>query len=82
MTDIEVELLEIKEKLKLNFAQSQVGKTLDFLFEENKDGFAVGYAENYLRLYVKDIKGKEKVKVKVISPYKDGAIAILDKGEN
>ena len=34
-------LLEMKEKLKLNFAQSQVGKTLDFLFEENKDGFAV-----------------------------------------
>ena len=53
-----------------------VGKTLDFLFEEIKDGYAEGYSENYLRLYIKDYKGTaEIVKVKVIKPFKDGALA-------
>lgn len=75
-------LLKIKENSKLSFANKMKDKVLEFIPEEEVDGYTVGYSENYLRLYVKDIKGKEKVKVKVVSPYKDGAIAILDKGEN
>ncbi len=70
------ELLKEKERLKLDFAKSQVGKTLEFLFEELKDGYAVGYSENYLRLYVKGYSGEKKIaKVKVVAPFNDGALA-------
>ncbi len=73
-------LLEIKEKAKKDFAEKMVGKTLDFLFEEVKDGYAEGYSENYLRLYVKDLENTDKiVKVKVLEPFKDGALAQIIK---
>ncbi len=69
-------LLEAKATAKQRFAQSQVGKILEFLPEEFKDGYTEGYSENYLHLFVEgDVSGKEIVKVKVIKPYKDGAIA-------
>ena len=73
-------LLEIKKDCKNKFALSMVGKELDFLFEEVKDGYATGYSENYLRLYIKDYKEKNKnqiEKVIVETPYLDGAIAIV-----
>jgi threonylcarbamoyladenosine tRNA methylthiotransferase MtaB len=69
-------LLQIKEQMKENFAKIQIGKVLEFLFEEYKDGYAVGYSENYLRLYVKDYSGEKEIKkVSVIEPFNDGAIA-------
>ena len=53
-----------------------VGKTLDFLFEEFKDGYFEGYSENYLRLYLPEYSGDGKIeKVTVIAPFKDGALA-------
>ena len=69
-------LLEKKSQRKLEFANAMVGKTLDFLGEEQKDGYLEGYAENYLRLYVKDSNPDGKIKkVSVIRPFKDGALA-------
>ena len=71
-------LLKIKTESKLNFALNNVGKTLDFLFEEEKDNYSQGYSENYLRLYVKEKLTEKKIyKVKVIKPYLDGALATL-----
>ena len=69
-------LLEKKAECKLAFSSSMIGKTLNFLAEEQKDEYFEGYSENYLRLYVKDcvLDGKIK-KVKVVAPFKDGAIA-------
>ena len=53
-----------------------VGKTLEFLFEEEKDGYFEGYSENYLRLYVKDFTPCGKIKkAVVVKPFKDGALA-------
>ena len=69
-------LLEYKESLKLEFANSQKGKVLEFLPEETIDGYTVGYTENYLRVYVKgQIAEKKLVKVAIDKPYKDGVIA-------
>ena len=71
-------LLELKAKCKKEFALSMVGKDAYFLFEEEKDGYATGYTENYLRVYVKDFCcNKEFNKVKIIEPYLDGAKAII-----
>ena len=73
-------LLEIKNQSKLEFAQNNVGKTLEFLFEEEKDGYSEGYSENYLRLYLdENFTDKKIVKVKVLSPFKDGAKATVIK---
>ena len=69
-------MLEKKAQRKLSFARSMKDKVLSFLPEEEKDGFIEGYAENYLRLYVKDCAlDKKIVKVKVGEPFKDGALA-------
>lgn len=69
-------LLEIKAQSKVAFATQMVGKTLEFLFEEEKDGYFEGYSENYLRLYVKDFTPCGKIKkAVVVKPFKDGALA-------
>ena len=70
-------LLEKKQECKLRFSTQMIGKTLKFIQEEKKDGYHVGYSENYLRLYVKDLKqtNGEEIKVKVIASFNDGAIA-------
>ncbi len=70
-------LLERKLELKSNFAKAQKGKTLDFLFEEFKDGYAVGYTENYLRVYIKDFVDNGKIrKVNIVDEFMDGASAL------
>ena len=68
-------LMEIKQKAKTDFALKMQGKTLEFLPEEKKDGYAEGYSENYLRLYVLGDCKENIAKVKVLSPFKDGALA-------
>lgn len=75
-------LLEYKKELKLEFANSLIGREFSFLPEEFVEGFTQGYTENYLRVYVKgDLTGKNLVKIRVDEPYKDGAIAQEIKGE-
>ncbi len=69
-------LMEKKAVCKENFVKQMMGRTLDFLFEEFKDGYGEGYSENYLRLYVKDFSGEKQIKkVKVLKEFKDGALA-------
>ncbi len=74
----QLKLIEKKREKKIKFANAMSDKVLDFLFEESKDGYAEGYSENYLRLYVKNFEGADRlVKVKVVKPFKDGALAVL-----
>ena len=56
--------------------QKNLNENLFLIAEEKVDGFTVGYTENYLRVYVRgDFEGKKEVKI--VEPYKDGAIGIL-----
>jgi len=53
-----------------------IGRNMDILFEENKDGYFEGYTTNYLRVKVKtekDLQG-EILPVKIID--KEGDILI------
>ncbi len=69
-------LLEKKTACKLAFATKNVGREELFLGEEVIDGYCEGYAGNYLRLYVPgDVDTNKLVKVKIVKPYKDGAVA-------
>ena len=74
-------LLALKKECKETFANKLKGKTLDFLCEEEKDGFYQGYTENYLRVYLKEKVEIGKItKVIIEEPFLDGAIAKI-KGE-
>ena len=74
-------LLLLKKECKENFANALKGKTLNFLCEEEKDGYYQGYTENYLRVYLKEKVELGKItKVTIEQPFLDGAIAKI-KGE-
>ena len=70
-------LMAKKQECKLAFSTQMIGKTLEFVLEEKKDGYFVGYSENYLRLYVKDVDDVSigVYKVKVTANYLDGCLA-------
>ena len=46
------ELGVIAEELKQGFEKSFVGKTMEVLFEQTKDGLTEGLTKNYLRVFV------------------------------
>lgn len=70
-------LMQEKNRIKSKFALREVGKTLYFLPEEIKDGYAVGYTQNYLRVYVKGYSGSDITAVVVGDKYLDGAFATV-----
>ncbi len=74
-------LLELKKELKSNFISANLGSVLEFIPEEEKDGYIEGYTENYIRAYLKGVKDNlgDIVKVKLVSAYKDGAICEIVK---
>ncbi len=67
-------LLDVKDKSKAEFVDNCINKVKEFLPEEEKDGYAVGYTENYLRVYVKGALQKRMMKVLIKSAFRDGAL--------
>ena len=68
-------LMAKKAELKNEYITKNIGKILNFIPEEEVDGYTVGYTENYVRIYLKNCLPQVKVKVKLISVFKDGALA-------
>ena len=69
-------LLDKKKELKAAFIKKNIGRELEFLPEEKKDGLTEGYSENYIRLYVSGVpEDCGIVKVLVTGLYGDGAKA-------
>lgn len=68
------ELLALSHELRQTYEQKFVGKILELVPEEVKDGYTVGYSENYIRLYVKGNVGK-KTRVLAREAYADGLLA-------
>lgn len=67
-------LLGLKAELKAAYEKQNEGNILQFIAEEQIDGYAAGYSENYLRLYVKG-GGLGVYNVRVLGSFKDGALA-------
>ena len=68
-------MLALKKELKNKYIAENIGEIRYLVPEEIEDGYLVGYTENYVRCYVKsDFMGK-KLKVKLIEPFRDGALA-------
>lgn len=68
-------LMAKKAELKNEYITKNIGKILNFIPEEEVDGYTVGYTENYIRIYLKNCLPQVKVKVKLTAVFKDGAIA-------
>ncbi len=68
-------ILELKNKLKSDFINSQIGKTINFLCENVIDGYAEGYSANYVKVYVNSALEKGFYNVEILQPFKDGVLA-------
>lgn len=74
------QLESIEEENRLNYLKSQIGKTLEVLFESKSDidDYKSGYSTNYLRVNVKDhIDNNEIKNVKIIDIKADELIGQL-----
>ncbi len=67
-------LMAVKQNSKINFVKKFIDKELSVLIEEEKDGYFEGYSQNYIRCYVKGENLSGILDVKVIGPFKDGAL--------
>lgn len=70
-------LIDLKNQLKIEFIESNLGNTLEFVVEEYDGVYTLGYTENYIKVYLKGELKEGKYKVKLISPYNDGALVEL-----
>ncbi len=65
---------EIKQQLKDNFVNRNVGKIYPVLCEAKHGEMLEGYTPNYIRTYFEgNLPAGTVVNVKIIAPYKDGA---------
>ena len=74
-------MLDKKGICRDKFHNLQIGKTLSVLIETIEDGYAVGYSENYVRVYLDGkIASREKFySVTVTSLFKDGVTGVINK---
>ena len=50
------DLIEVTEKIRADYLKAQISKTVEVLFETQRDGYCEGYTKNYtpVRIYTKD----------------------------
>ena len=64
----------VKEKLNLDFFNKNLDMVGVVLVEDMEEDYFVGYTENYIKVYLKDVKNNELVKVKLTKIFKEGMI--------
>ena len=72
-------LLSLSHELEKDYATKFIGKTLEVLFEETKDGVSIGHTSNYLKVKVKGTIPSNTFKnVKIKSYLLDSLIGEID----
>ena len=72
-------LLLVSRELEKEYANKFIGKSLEVLFEEVKDGISIGHTSNYLKVKVKgDIPSNTFKKVKIKSYLLDSLIGEVE----
>jgi threonylcarbamoyladenosine tRNA methylthiotransferase MtaB len=71
-------LLAQGAKQKEVYLKKFIGKVLTVVPERCVDGVTEGYAENYIRVYIKGETGKGRTRVRVESLFQDGVLAIKE----
>ncbi len=70
------EMINATAKSEQDFIDSYIGKTVEVLFEDTENGFAVGYTKNYLRVKVKSDNAHTGEILNVKLTDKDGDCAV------
>ncbi len=68
-------MLALKKELKSKYIAENIGEIRYLVPEETEDGYLAGYTENYVRCYVKSDFVRKKLKVRLVEPFRDGALA-------
>ena len=66
-------LMALGRRLREEYEGAFLGKTLELVPEEEKDGYTEGHSENYIRLYVRG-SVKKRTQVRAFERYKDGLL--------
>ena len=68
--------IAVAEQMNTAYRQQLTGQTLEVLFEETTDGYDVGHAPNYMKIYVLATgRHNQVLPVKILQPYRDGLLA-------
>ena len=70
-------VLALKKQLKDEFIQKNLGRVLEIIPEDKEGEFTVGYTENYIKAYLQGETEGRILKVKLLKPFKDGALCQL-----
>ena len=73
----EKDLKQLNDKFYNQFLSDNIGKTHKVLVEEVKDGYSVGYTENYIYTYIDQKLDNGIYKVELTEKFKDGCKAIV-----
>ena len=73
-------LKKVGDELKEEFIKNNL--TGNVLIEEKNGVYFEGYTENYIKCYLKeDVKVGDIVSVRILKPFKQGALAVVEKKE-
>lgn len=68
---------ELAARKTREYEATFVGRTMDVLFETEKDGVTDGLTENYIRVYTEDpVPTGELVSMRLLRPYRDGLFGV------
>ena len=67
-------LLKAADAAASRYISERLGKVYNVIFEDFDGEYTTGYTEGYIKVYVSGERS-ERADVKLVSPYKDGAIA-------
>ena len=71
-------LEKLNKKLNKRYIRKSKKQVLTVLVEEEQEGLYVGYTENYIKCYIAErVEPNNFVTVKLIKPYKEGALACV-----
>ena len=70
------EAIAVAQEMNLAFRENMRGETVRVLFEELSDGYWVGHAPNYIKVYLSDTASlhNQIVSVLVAQPFRDGVL--------
>ena len=71
-----IEMTALRNKMKQDFLSKEHGMIYEVLFEQEKDGYVVGHARNFTKVYVKNELAKPNTlaMVRMGKPYQDGVL--------
>ena len=68
--------IAVAEEMSNAYKQAMIGKTQEVLFEEEQDGYFVGHAPNYMKIYLKGKDLHNEIRTVIVEKiHKDGLLA-------